>query len=246
MSILRPTLLILGLALCRMASASTTVTVTGINTAQGQNLYFTEDGTVVQGYAGAIVVNANNASTSVLCVDLFTNISINDVFQVNFLHPQYIDPVNTARGSRAAYLFVTQFGTIGSHLSSMNPSLTLAQATAALQFAIWDIIHDGGDGFAAGRIRSSSASGQATDTAVLNAAIQHIQFSLNYQSGPTNATVWRHVNGPLVKQQLLGFYQPGTDHGVPEPGSALLIGGGLGLLGWRHYRHRKPKEPVAE
>ena len=113
-----------------------------------------------------------------------------------------------------------------------------------MQLAIWDIIHDGGDGFATGRIRSSAASGQATDAAVLAAALQHVEFSLNYQSGPTNATVWRHVDGPLVKQQLLGFYQPGTENGVPEPASSLLLGGGLGLLGWRHYRNRKHREPI--
>jgi hypothetical protein len=118
----------------------------------------------------------------------------------------------------------------------------LAQATAGLQLAIWDIVHDSGDGFAVGSIRSSSASSQATDTAVLNAAIEYIQFSLNYQNGPTNATVWRHVGGPLVKQQLLGFEQPGTGAPIPEPTTSLLIGGGLGLLGWRHYRRRKHRE----
>ncbi len=231
--------LLAALSLCGIAHGSTTVTVTGVDTTQGQNLYFLQDGSVVQGYAGAIVVNANSASTSVLCVDLFTNINLNDVFQVNFLNPQYLDPANTDRGLKSAFLFVTQFGQISSYLSSQNPSITLAQATAALQLAIWDIVHDGGDGLSAGRIRSSSASGQSTEAAVLTAAMQHIQFSLNYQSGPINATVWRHVNGPLAKQQLLGFYQPGTENGVPEPGSSLLIGCGLGLLAWRHYKERK-------
>jgi hypothetical protein len=232
-------LLVAGLAACGIASGSTTVTVTGVDMSRGQNIYFLEDGTAVQGYAGAIVVNANNASTSVLCVDLFTNINLNDVFQVNFLNPQYLDPTNTAAGLRAAYLFVTQFGTISSYLSSQNPSITLAQATAALQLAIWDIVHDGGDGFSAGRIRSSSVPGQSTDAAVLAAAIQYVQFSLNYQDGPTNATLWRHVDGPQVKQQLIGFYQPGTENGIPEPGTSFLIACGLGLLGWRHYAHRK-------
>jgi hypothetical protein len=236
-------LFILGLATAPVATATTsTVTVTGVDMSQGQNLYFLQDGTVVQGYAGAIVVNANSASTSVLCADLFTNIALNDVFDVNFLNPQYLDVSNPSRGLQVAYLFVTQFGTIGSHLSSQNPGLTLAQATAALQFAIWDIVHDGGDGFSAGRIQASSASGQGTDAAVLAAAIQQVQFSLNYTSGPTNATLWRHVNGPLVKQQLLGFYQPGTENGVPEPASSFLIAGGLGLLGWRHFQARKHRK----
>jgi hypothetical protein len=236
-------LLVLAFATGSVATATTTtVTVTGVDLSQGQNIYFLQDGAVVQGYAGAIVVNANNASTSVLCVDLFTNINLNDVFNVNFLHPQYLDVSNPSRGLQAAYLFVSQFGTIGSHLSSQNPGISLAQATAALQFAIWDIVHDGGDGFSAGRIQASSAVGQGTEAAVLAAAIQQVQFSLNYASGPTNATIWRHVDGPLVKQQLLGFYQPGTENGVPEPASSVLIAGGLGLLGWRHFQDRKRRK----
>lgn len=235
-------LLVLALATSGVATATTTtVTVTGVDFSQGQNIYFLQDGTVMQGYAGAIVVNANNASTSVLCVDLFTHLNVNDVFDVNFLSPQALDPANPSRGLQAAYLFVSQFGTIGSHLLSQNPTLSLAQATAALQLAIWDIVHDGGDGFNAGRIRASSAAGQGTDAAVLTAAIQQVQFSLNYASNPINATVWRHVDGPLAKQQLLGFYQPGTENGVPEPASAFLIAGGLGLLGWRHYQHRNQR-----
>lgn len=198
-----------------------------------------ENGQVVLGYAGAIVLNANNINTSVLCVDLFTNVNIGDTFAVNLLQPAYLDPSHVATGQRAAYLFLTQYGTITQTLASLNPGITLAQATAGLQLAIWDIVHDGGDGFAAGAIRSSAASGQATDTAVLNAALHYVQVSLNYQNGPGNATIWRHVDGPTVKQQLLGFEQPGTGPGIPEPATSLLIGGGLGLLGWRQYRRRK-------
>jgi hypothetical protein len=212
-------------SLCGTASAAT-ATVTVLSTSLGQNIYFLKDGAVSQSFAGGIVINVNGAQTSTLCADAFTNIALNDNFQVNLLQAQALDANDPVRGLRAAHLFMTQYGRITSVVNSNN-SLTLNQAMAALQLAIWDIVHDGGNGLSAGRIRSSSVSGQTTGSAIRNAAAQYISFSLNYQSGPVNAQIFQHVNGPLAKQQLIG---------APEPGSVFLAAAGLGALLWRKRR----------
>jgi hypothetical protein len=226
------------LALCDVASASTaTVTVTA--TSFGQSIYLLKDGTATQAFAGGIVISVNSASTSTLCADLFTNIALNDNYQANLLQAQYLNPSQTARGYRAAYLFLTQYGQLTSTVTAGNSTITLNQAMAALQLAVWDIVHDGGDGLSAGRIRSSSVTNQTTSAAIRNAANQYIQFSLNYQNGPVNATLYQHVNGPLAKQQLIGAWRDGTGPGIPEPSTYLLTSAGAGVLAWRHRRRRR-------
>ncbi len=186
------------------------------------------DGQVQQGYAGGIVLNLNNAAIGVLCVDLFTHIAIDDTLPVDFILPQYLNSSDPSRGLRAAYLYVTQYANI-----------TNSADGAALQLAIWDIVHDGGDGFSAGRLQASTNVGSETNTAIRDAALQFIQVSLNYQTDPQLATIFRHVDGPYAKQQLIGAYLPGTGEPIPEPSTVALIGCGLGVVAWRGRRRQR-------
>lgn len=221
MSLFRNSVLLAGLAVCTTIASAATITVTGVDATRGQSIFVLADGQVVETYAGAIVIALDGGSTMpVMCVDLFTHININDSFGVNYVLPADLDP-DISRGLRAAYLYVTQFGNVSSSI-----------AGAAMQLAIWDIIHDGGDGFSAGRIQASTTVGQATDPAISIAALQYVTFALNYQQGPTNATIFRNVDGPYVKQQLMGA-------SVPEPASMVMMSCGIALLGWRKMRNRK-------
>lgn len=220
------------------AKASTVVRVTGVAPAMGRDIAITVDGRVVSDYAGGITITANNVTSSLLCVDLFTSVRANDTFAVDYLQPQFLDPANALTGLRAAYLMVTQYGRIDSFVSAVRPGISLAEATAGLQLAIWDIVHDGGDGLAAGRIRTSSASGNSTPAAVRVAATAYIQYAEAFRGSQVNATLYRHVSGPNAKQQLIGFEQPGTGAPIPEPEPVALAGMGLGLVIRLQWRRR--------
>jgi hypothetical protein len=217
----------------QIASASAVIRVVGTSPSAGREISFSLDGRVVSDYAGGITITSNNVTSSVLCVDLFTVVRANDTFAVDYLQPQYLDPADAMTGLRAAYLMVTQYGRIDSLVSSLRPSISLAEASAGLQLAIWDIVHDGGDGLAAGRVRTSSVSGSSTPTAVRVAANAYIQYAVAFRGSQVNATLYRHVSGPSVKQQLIGFEQPGTGAPIPEPGSFALVLGALACIGWR-------------
>ena len=101
---------------------------------------------------------------------------------------------------------------------------------AALQLAIWDVIHDSGDGFATGRIRSTGN----TNAAVLSLAGQWVAASHGQSS--TNAQVFTAgPNQRAFHQQLYltGCALSGNCGGseVPEPGTlSMLALGGLGIF----------------
>jgi hypothetical protein len=103
-----------------------------------------------------------------------------------------------------------------------------AQVAAAMQLAIWDLVNDGGDGLAAGRIQLSTAPGQLTDPGVATLARQY----LNQSAGKgADATVYTSVNGPQDMQRVITS--------VPEPGTWSLAAAGAAALLAGTARRRK-------
>ena len=77
--------------------------------------------------------------------------------------------------------------------AQLDASLKQKQG-AALQLAIWDVVHDGGDGFAAGRIRQSADALNPTDSIVLSLANSFLSASLGQTQ--TGGIVYVNVPAP--------------------------------------------------
>jgi hypothetical protein len=133
---------VLALMLCT-AAHGTTIILTGLHSSLGMQstLYFDEDGAATLEYwAGGIDVLVNGYSRMLFCVDLFTNIGLSTYGTV-------LDFSDTAQLQRVGWLLETQLAGIG----------TIAGG-AAMQLAIWDIMTDNGDGFAAGKGRVTQST----------------------------------------------------------------------------------------
>ncbi len=155
------------------------------------------------------------------CVDRFGYISIGD-YTVNLSAPSVIN-----NGERAAWM-------LHDVLPQINGAATAEQAgiAAALQLAIWDVVHDNGDGFAAGRVQMSSSATNVTDPIILSLAQTFVSASVG--QAYAGAIVISDVNVGSLTQRLI-VDSPGGD-GVPEPSTwALALTG----LAWAALRRAK-------
>jgi hypothetical protein len=174
----------------------------------------TIDVNVIAGVASLVVDGFYTADA--VCVDFFTLISNNN-YDVNLLGPSAI-----SNGTRVAWMLRNTLPLIN---AQADPLLRRQQA-AAFQLAVWDIVHDGGDGFGAGRIRSSG-SPNATDSTVLFWANVYVVATAG-QSLPVGV-VYQNIAGIAASQQLMSD--------APEPSTyALLLSGGAMLFFVRRRR----------
>ena len=96
-----------------------------------------------------------------------------------------------------------------------------------MQVAIWDIVHDGGDGLTNGALQ-----GGATSAQIIRLAEQYIAASSGQNSSA--GSIFTHVDGPKAKQQLMApgdFAAAAFGFVVPEPTTYLAMGSGLLILG---------------
>jgi hypothetical protein len=149
------------------------------------------------GWAGAINIRLGGVPMTAFCIDLFTHIYLNDAIQVDLTIPQ-------AASARAAWLLYTKL-----------PEVDTAVEGAALQFAMWQVMHN--------TSTTRVASSGATDAAVASLASAWVEESAG--KGSTQATILTHVNGPAEKQQLIT-----TEIVLPEPPSTGLLAIGLGAF----------------
>ncbi len=193
-------------------------------------LYFSENGgqSEIGGWAGVIQVRFDSQPSSgfydSLCVDLFHNISVYSTYQVT---PQSLDTINN--GGRVAWLYSNWVGLGATRNLASSLGISGNEAGMGLQLAVWDIVHDGGDGLLQGLIRSTAAGNGLTGTnANVVRAVNHLeQISMNQVSA--NAAIYLDtVNGIATQRQIsVPFALMTTSNAAvdtPEPGTLGLAG----------------------
>jgi len=198
------------LVLSSFPVSAATLSVTGIDWNLGQMVDLSTSGQSKVTFAGIIFAAYENSPVSVFCVDLFTNVGI-ETFSVNSASVDLV-----LNGRRAAWLMQTYL-----------PQIANAGQAAAVQVAIWDVVHDGGDG-----LRNGALQGGATSAQVVQLAEQYIAASSGQESSA--GSVFTHVDGPKARQQLMApdnFTAAAFGFVVPEPATYLAMGSGLLILG---------------
>jgi hypothetical protein len=225
------------LLLCGAASANSVIMATGVDWSRGGSLVIREDDQDVQAYfAGVIFISLTEGghvyNRDTLCVDLFTDINLGQQYNSNLLRPDQVAPSKNL--SRVSWLVENallpgQDSNYGSELQQVDWVLSAAQG-AGLQFAIWDIVHDGGDGFFAGRVQAATNQSSATDPVILNWAQRYEAVSLTKTNNA--AYVYNNVqigDGSLA-QMLIGPQFSTGPEPVPEPDTLAPAGVALILL----------------
>jgi len=227
--------------LCWLASANTII-VTGVDNSRGENIWINENksSTDTQAYAGVIDITVtDNSGTQYnrisMCVDLFTQIQENVTYNTTVLNPDQVTGKNLLR---VAWLMDNAL-LDGAGLPKADWVTTAAQG-AGLQLAIWDIVHDNGDGLTSGNVERAQ-HGHSTPSDVQTWVTTYLNASLGKSSD--TGYVYQNVTtdtGTVVQMLIGPTYDTGPGP-TPEPPTFALVGGALIAIGQvvRWTRRRK-------
>jgi hypothetical protein len=149
-------------------------------------------------WGGPMKATFNSTQFDAYCVDLDHWNTPTAQYRVNAQSTN-----NLRNGARAAYLYNTFASSVDSK-----------EKGAALQLAIWDIVTDNGDGFAAGSFKANHLS-----NSVASMAQNLITQSAGQGSVATYFKAVSHGANCDINQNMMGP--------VPEPGTMLAMGAGL-------------------
>ena len=236
--------------LCGLASANSIIVVADPRTpgSLGENIWIGAYDPSTQTvkdeptfYSGVLSITLTDTDTGAqfvrdtLCVDLFTDIIVTQQYYTTVLNPYDVPGKNLPR---VAWLVDNALRPTNYSQAPFNFSLlpeadwvTTPAQGAGIQLAIWDIVHDGGDGFTSGNVQEGSAA-NPTDPAALAWAQYYEDVSVGGDSN--RAFVYNNVdmgNGAIA-QMLAGpqFF----DHGPipdPEPSTFGLAAAALLMAG---------------
>ena len=208
---------------------ATTIQHTGVDATRGMSIEIKIDGNVRGVKAGVGVLRIDGTTLiDALCANLFQGITIDQTYNAASIDASAYD----LDGSSAAWL-------IRAFLPVVNAATGLTKQIdgAALQLAIWDTIHDGGDGFNNGRIRSTGY----TNSSVLALANQWRLAAIDQDAA---ANVYTAATGSRAFQQqmYLSACSTGNNCGgggeVPEPGTLAMMAVGAAAVWFGSWRRR--------
>ncbi len=206
---------------------ATSIQHTGVDSTRGMSVEITTDGTVRSVNAGVGVLRIDGTTLlDALCANLFQSITIGQTYNAASIDASAYD----LDGSSAAWL-------IRAFLPVVNAATGLTKQIdgAALQLAIWDTIHDGGDGFSNGRIRSTGN----TNSSILALANQWRLAAIDQDAAANVYTAT--VGSRSFQQQIyLSACSTGNDCGgeVPEPGTLAMMAVGAAAVWFGSWRRR--------
>ena len=227
--------------LCGAASADAIIESPGVDWSRGGAMVIRADNVDEQAYfAGVIFLQLTSGSQTFdrdsLCVDLFTDIYIGQQYNSTLLDPSMVPGKNLMQVSWLVdnALLPAQDSTF---TSVLDPSdwVTSSVQGMGIQFAIWDIVHDGGDGFSSGRVQAASASDAnnnglgATDASVI--AWAQLYESLSAGQSNDQAYVYNNVslNGTPAQMLIGPQFADAGPVPIPEPQTCLPVG--VALIG---------------
>lgn len=214
-------------ALCLLTTAAHagTFTLTGVDGSRGANVTVVEDGIPLVGYAGVITGTYNGTDVSPLfCVDLFTPIDLAS-YDSTPLAPRL-----ARHEDRVAWLYLNQLSTV-----------TSPNTGAAFQIAIWDIVHDNGDGLASGLVKLGPDSFPSLTSAQVSLINGYLAVSAG-QSATTGVSIYDNTSLNEPAQNLIGAESLESGpveptNPVPEPATfGLMALGAAGMLAFRKLR----------
>jgi hypothetical protein len=216
-----------------------TIDATGVDWSRGENIWINGDGNPVQTYfTGVIDITLTDTDSNqqwnrdTLCVDLFTDIYIGQAYGTMVLHPSDVSGSNLPRVSWLVdnALLPTQNNSASSVLPSSDWVTSSAQGSG-IQLAIWDIVHDNGDGLSAGRVQASSDPNNPTPQDVIDWVNTYETLSLNQSSDLSYIYENVSLSDDTPAQRLAG--PEFADNGpapVPEPSTCQFML--VSLAGW--------------
>jgi PEP-CTERM motif-containing protein len=212
----RKLLLVLIALLAASSGSAATLILTGLDNKLGENTTFSDYGQTTTAWTGGIDVTVNGFARVFYCVQLTVSINVPGTYTT------VLDFADTPGLKRAAWLM-------------QNDAPTSADSGAGFQLAIWDILEDGGDGFSAGHVQTTSG----TKSAIVTDAQAYELASLNKTS--TAAVIYYNTLNGKAEQALIGFWP--TDSGpipeTPEPAAVVMVLSGLALIGLSRLRRRR-------
>jgi hypothetical protein len=213
-----------------------------------------ENGNVQSVIAGVIDItltqDGNVYDRDTLCVDLFTDIYLGQTYGSVILTPSSVQPTwDTGQNlEEVSWLLDNVLPPPNSapYSGVLTPAdqadlVTTPAQGAGLQFAIWDLTVDNGDGFDAGQVQASTAIGTPADVLAWANTYENL-LTLYTPNTSNDANVYYNyqlTNPNILAQMLEGPVFP--DNGpppisTPEPATFVLVGMALVGIGWSGRR----------
>ena len=228
---------------CLPSLANSIIVPTGVDSTRGGGVWIKEDGVEVNAYFAGVIFIALTENNKVynrdtLCVDLFTDINLGVQYQTTVLHPAEITGKDLPRVSWLvdnALLPTERAGEVSMLLES-DWVRSVAQGIG-IQLAVWDIVHDGGDGFSSGRVQAATLN--RTNAAALYWAQRYLTLSSGHSSNLAYIYENYLPSNHVEAQMLAGpRFLDGGPVPTPEPATMVMVGTVLLALGCLR-RHRR-------